>query len=304
MSASTRDLSRILAGSLLESRDIAEVPVLNTGEMAYAIQISSAEVESAWRIARGLLPRTQRWPVATTFWAAADGSTWTDRVLEADFFSRFYYEEAPNPVDVSPRALCARANAINLPEFLALKAARRAEGSNLEETMAYELEETKTRCGSAPNRSELKAAQVSTERDLEHFLLDWEHSHGVSIDPNDSRQQWFEQNPSALLFLPTPNGWDTLAYLHWFGTSDYGAENYIALGQSWEKKFGAELVAHYGTMLQCLVSRPPTTVQDAWELACEHDLAGGCTLALPCIRLRDYARALVGWDRWFLHERP
>jgi hypothetical protein len=57
-------------------------------------------------------------------------------------------------------------------------------------------------------------------------------------------------------------------------------------------------------MLQCLVSRPPQTVQDAWTVAREHDLAGECTLALPGIRLRDYARALIGWDRWFLHERP
>jgi len=304
MIASTRDLSRVLAGSPLEGREIVEVPVLDTGEVAYAIEISSAEVESAWRVARGLLPRTQRWPVATTFWTAVDGSAWTDWALEADFFSRFYYEEAPNPVDVSPRALCALANTINPPEFLALKAARRDEASYFEEMMPHELEETKTRCGSAPTRSELEAAHVYTERDLQRFLLDWEDSHGASINPEDFRQQWFEQDPSALLFLPTYNGWDTLAYMHWYGTSDHGAENYIALGQSWQKKFGAELVAHYGTMLQCLVSRPPTAQQDAWELASEHDLAGPCTLASPCIRLRDYARALVGWDRWFLHERP
>lgn len=54
-----------------------------------------------------------------------------------------------------------------------------------------------------------------------------------------------------------------MAYLRWYGTSDYGAEHYIALGRSWERRFGAELVAHYGTMLQRLVSRPPETIQDA-----------------------------------------
>jgi hypothetical protein len=105
------------------------------------------------------------------------------------------------------------------------------------------------------------------------------------------------------LFLPCSNGWDALAYIHWYGSYD-GSENYIALGRSWEERFGAELVAHHGTMLQCLVSRPPQTIEEAWPLACEHDLVAECTLALSGISLRDYTRALVGWDRWFLHERP
>jgi hypothetical protein len=92
--------------------------------------------------------------------------------------------------------------------------------------------------------------------------------------------------------------------MHWYGTSDFGAEHYVALGRQWETRHGARLVAHYGTMIQCLVERPPASPIEAWSLACEHDLAAPCTLALPGIPLRDYARALAGWDRWFLHERP
>ncbi len=103
---------------------------------------------------------------------------------------------------------------------------------------------------------------------------------------------------------PTPNGWDALAYLHWYAAVGRPAEAYVALGRLWERRFGAELVAHWGTMLQCYVDRPPRSLGDAWDLARMHDLVAPSTLALPGIRLRHYAPSLVGCDRWFLHERP
>ena len=57
-------------------------------------------------------------------------------------------------------------------------------------------------------------------------------------------------------------------------------------------------------MLECRVSRSPTTLTEAWELACEHDLASPGTLSRPDVALRDYARALVGSERWFFCEGP
>lgn len=305
---SVQDLASILAGTLLSEREIAEIPILNSGETAYAIPISSREVESAWRLCRSLMPQMGRWPVATLLWTRG-GATWTDQILEQDLFSRFYYQEAPNPVDVSPRTLCTLADAVEVSDFLERQAAHRSAMVELDDVMEYHLEVTNSRCGVSLDRQAIASARIhgqpiGSELDLERFLLNWEMEQGVSLNPEDARQDWFEQDPTALLLLPIAQGWDTLAYLNWFGTSDVGAEYYIALGRSWEQRFGAELVAHYGTMLQCLVRRPPETVQEAWTLAYEHYLAGSCTLDLPGIRLRDYARALIGWDRWFLHERP
>ena len=78
----------------------------------------------------------------------------------------------------------------------------------------------------------------------------------------------------------------------------------IALLRSWRERFGAELVAHWGNMLQLVVEHPPTDADTAWELAWEQTLVAPCTIWLPGTPLREYARSLIGANRWFLHERP
>ncbi|WP_428268063.1 DUF4253 domain-containing protein [Haliangium sp.] len=75
-------------------------------------------------------------------------------------------------------------------------------------------------------------------------------------------------------------------------------------GEAPSHSFGAEIVAHYGTMLQLIVSRRPDDIDDAWALAYAQQLVAECTTVLPGISLRDHARALMHADRWFLHQRP
>lgn len=265
MIQSISELAASLAGTTLAERMMLELPILDTDEKAYALKISGDEVESAWRIARACLSQTQRWPVAVGSWVE-NWSKWPEQIARADFFSRFYYEEAPNPVDISPRGLCRLADRVDVPAFL--------------ERMAWDRTQEKALYG------------------------DWGDIDPKNLAPEDARLPWYQPPTVALLFLPTIHCWDTLAYLNWFGTSDYGAEYYIALGRSWEKRFGAELVAHYGTILQCLVSRPPQILGDAETLAQEHDLASPCTLAQPGLHILDYAKGLVGCDRWALQENP
>jgi hypothetical protein len=297
-----------LSGSLLDGREVVAVPVLDTGAVAFAVPIASAEIEAVWRAARALVDRTGLWPVASTFWSA--GSVpFAQKVLEEDFFSRFYYEEAPNPDDVEPRSLCERAEKVNVAEFLSSKESEAEEDYGLDEYMESELDEVESRCGERPEseqigRSTVDGKPIRTRYQFERWLHEFERARGFEADSEGARQEWFSQDPSVLLFLPTRSGWESLAYLNWYGTSDCGCEYYIALGKAWERRFGAELVAHYGTMLQSLVSRPPMSIEEAFPLAREHHLAGPCTLDLPGLLLRDYASALVGWDRWFLHERP
>ncbi|WP_426211167.1 DUF4253 domain-containing protein [Massilia sp. TWP1-3-3] len=300
-----------LVGTPLAGRKVFELPVLDTPEKTYAMETSLGEMVALWRSARALVPQTRRWPVITTSWGG--GSNVSEAIANEDFFSRFYFEEAPNAEDVSPRALLATADTIDPDEFIKRMEEQRdkelAEYDDFDERIEYELEDTMGRSGSAPSRKDVNEARIdgraiSTRYQLDRWLLDWEQAHGGSGDPEMARQAWFEQEPVILLFLPTPNSWDALAYLNWYGASDFGSENYIALGRAWEKRFGAELFAHFGTMLECFVSDPPISVQEAWELAQEHDLAASCTLALPGITLRHYAIGLMGSDRWFLHERP
>lgn len=301
-------LREALLGSALGGREVVEIPVLETGATAFAVPINGSEVESAWRESRALLPKTGLWPVASTFWSAGN-MPFAQKVIEEDFFNRFYYEEAPNPEDVAPGSLCKRAELVDVQEFLDAKEVEAEEEYGLDEYIESELDEVEGRCGERPDSTEVKRAIVDGRPirgryQLERWLHEFEQARGFEADPEASRQDWFTQDPSVMLFLPTSAGWEALAYLNWYGTSDVGAEHYIALGKSWEERYGAELVAHYGTMLQCLVSRPPESMGEAFPLAREHHLASPCTLDLPCFLLRDYAKALVRWDRWFLHERP
>lgn len=297
-----------LIGSILEGREIVAVPVLDTGTLAFAVPIDSSEVEAAWRAARALLSETGLWPIASTFWSAG-GLPFSTQVLEEDFFNRFYYAEVPGCEEVSPESICMRVKDVDVSRFLDDKEFHAEEEYGLDEFIESELDEVENRCGERPDMTLLERSLVAGERirtsyQLERWLYDYEHARGFRSEPEESRQEWFTNDPSVLLFLPTRSGWEALAYLHWYGASGVGSEYYIALGKTWEERFGAELVSHYGTMLQCIVNRPPRNADEAFPLAREHNIVSPCTLALPGILLRDYADALVDWDRWFLHERP
>jgi len=305
---SVNELRSALAGTDLYARDIVELPILDTGEVAFAVQISSSEVHTMWRIARSVLHATGRWPVASGCWGGGS-SNWRERVLKEDFFSRFYYKETPGTTDVSPRALLRAADSVDVDAFIEELGVRGETYFSLEEALEFEIPATERVCGVRPTEQELRKATlnghlISTHRELDRWLMYWEAERGLPADRSIGRQPWYEHECTALIFLPVSEPWDTLAYLNWYGTSYPGAQYFIALGRRWRQRFGAELVAHFGTMLQCFVFRPPKTLDEAWQLAREHDLAAPCTLALPGISLRHHAVGLIGHDRWFLHERP
>lgn len=366
------DLSLILMDTPLAGRDIMELPVLDTGETVFSIQITQTEAESCFTAARALLDRTGRWPLITnvsisqsfdftsfsedtsqSFSEAVEsiqaschtgtsglmsainklakvlepltqklaqhntkeemGDSLQHQLIEEDLFSRFYFEEAPqfedNPVPaiISPKAIISRADTADYQQAFCQYTEQTTDYVPLGE---YISSYDGIRVTARPSEKEIAAVErsgkLTTNSDNERWIDAWEQQHGYVTDIENSRQPWYEPDHGAtlLLFLPTAHSWDALAYINWFGTSDIGTEYYIALGRSWEKRFGAELVAHHGTILHCIVHHPPKTLEEAWQLACEHDQAAGCTLGLPMIALRDYAHALIGWKRWFLHERP
>jgi hypothetical protein len=294
-----------LATTPLAARELLGLPILDTGEEAYAMRAAGGDIEPLWREARALVSVTGRWPVATQLWSGASGNFAKD-LENADLFSRFYYLEAPDADDVSPRALIDAASAVDVDGFVAtMKADRDEVFASDEVELDYAHGDTLQRCGKAPTMEELEAQDFASPTVLERWMLDWELQNGGIGKPENGRQDFFEPDDTALiLFLPTSDPWETLAYLNWYGTSRYGSEHYIALGRRWQQRHGAELFAHYGTMIECFVSNPPSGIDDAFELAQEHDLAGTCTLPLPGITLRNYAAGLLRHDRWFLHDRP
>ncbi len=300
---SLHELRDLLNSTGFDASQLIEVPVLDTSESSFAVEIDPREVEQTWQLARGLLDTTGRWPVISSCWGGAGHSLY-ERLKNEDPFSRFYYEEAPDTDDVSPQGLIRKSRQVDVDAFIEALAESRSEYETPSETLDYEMEATRYACGREPAREAIAQNTFKTTYDLDRWLLDWELAIGGVNEPKNARFDWFEPDNAFLLLLPTASSWETLAYLNWYGTSDHGSEFYIALGKSWETRFGAELIAHYGTMLQCLVARPPRDAQDAWEVAREHDLAAECTLALPGTAVRHYAQGLVGHNRWFLHERP
>lgn len=305
-------LKKILSGTVLEGKEIVSLNVPDTSENVYALETSIEEMEHHWKTARSLVSKTGRWPVITTTWRQ-QSSNFKETLLEQDFFSRAPYENSPNTDDVSPAAILDRAKSVDVEAFVQQliidSETQHATYSSLEETLKDELEKTLHRCGSIPTPAEMEEMHINGLPVVSHFqldrwLLDWEQRNGGSGNPEDARFPWYEPESVYLMFMPTPNSWDALAYMEWFDISLKGAEKYVALGKQWQEQFGAEIFAHFGTIIECIVERPPNNVEDAWPLALQHDLVGTSTLAPAGIELRQYAAGLVNHDQWFLHRRP
>jgi len=105
----------------------------------------------------------------------------------------------------------------------------------------------------------------------------------------------------ALVSLPTPNSWEVPAYIH-FGDPDPAV--LVALCRRWQERWGAEIVAHYGTMLEFSVLRPPTTFEEALAPAREQIAVAADTTVLPGVPFAEHVTSLVGRSNWFLHSRP
>ena len=298
MSVNEDELNRLLMSTPLGGRKVVTLGVLDTSEEAYAIPATAGKLEEEWKVARSLLSSTGRWPVMVTCWGGD--------IEREDLFSRFYFEEDAPQDDVSPTEIIRRAESLS-PEQVLHGLAQTPDILPLEEDLEVELEVTQLEFGGQPSEAEIRAFIEKQEPDsfeLDRFLLDWELERGLEWDPKLFRQGSFEPDSGYLVFLPVSSSWDSLAYIHWYGCGRFNTEQMIALGRSWEQRYGAELWAHYGTMLQCFVSTPPETIDQAWSLSREHYLVSPDTFIVPGISIRQYAVGLRSHGDWFLHERP
>ena len=147
---------------------------------------------------------------------------------------------------------------------------------------------------------------IITKYDLEKWLLDWE-SQNCNIDYTEiSRssfdKRWTEYKDPQLLLLPISHGWESLAYIHWWGADSIGTPLLMCILKKWFMEFGAELVSVDGVLLQFVVQTPPSSLEAAFELAWEQDIVTSWTT--EWLNLRDHARSLLLLDRWVLFDRP
>jgi hypothetical protein len=305
------ELEKILQSESLGDQNILPLEIPNCIDRAFAIEVTGNGLP-LWTSMRKCLPQTGMWPVLYAFWGNPQNS-WEDYVKADDIFQRQSYKwESPAEEDTAPEAIVARSEITSFEDLLENHA--NLYSHNLREDFTYALEKTMQRFGSSPQAAEVDAL-IRTRRiddyvQLEHWLLDWEVQHiprAQSIQPDTTDYiHWYEPHnqPQALILLPTKNCWEVLAYIHWYGAQTYGTETAIAMLRWWNEKYGAELVAHYGTMLNIQVTDRPANIEEAFRLAWEQEAFAPCTTALPGESLRDHARTLLTAGKWFLHERP
>ena len=292
-------LAQLLEGSVLGERPVTAIPVPGGEEPAFAVDCVYDEVLAAWQAGRAVVDRSGRWPVVVAGWFGG---------VDAEVFNRFPFDHGAGG-DTSISGILRRAEGIDPADVIAELAANDARWDAYDHLVSFELPSTRRSVGDAPLEAVVRAAlgAHTTHDVLDRWLLDWEEATGPIKPESAAYLDWFEPSglDTAVLFLPTEHSWHAPAYLSFFGAEGPGgAEKLIAVVRSWHERFQAELVAHFGTMLELVVGRPPAALDDAWVLAREQELVAPCTTALPGVTLRRHARSLVGRNTWFLHERP
>ncbi len=307
------DLHDLLRGTFLELNDIVAMSVLDTGETVLAIEVNNSNSFEAWSLLRNLAHQTGRWPVLTALWVNPSQS-FDAQLSDADLFNRFYFQEEcrENRRGDNPDAIIEASKAIDIEKYLVRFPLD--DSLSMDDALEIALEETQRAFGKQPlieNRlTFLHHESLSTHDDIERWFFEWEIKHcanPLSLPQHGLKHlEWFDPEKEALLLMPSLRGWEIPAYINWFaaGGGRCNSQFIIALLEEWHSKYGAELVAHHGTMIHLVVAHRPSTPDEAFHLAWQQNQVAPCTTVLPGVSLRDHARALLHTNQWFLHERP
>ena len=107
---------------------------------------------------------------------------------------------------------------------------------------------------------------------------------------------WHTWERVQLVLLPTASQWLAPAWVGYHGAgSDDHRLAWAAAMREWDQRWGAGLVAAWGTMLQFVVDRPPRPGRQAWDLAGQL-LAVGGSLQYQQWQM---ALAVAHSDAWF-----
>lgn len=328
MIQSLDELSKILEKTELASRQLAEMKILDTGERAFVVEVDLANAFQSWKILSSLKSRTGRCPIIVANFEK--DSKWKDSFTnDTSTFSRNEFQDIWDDNgtyrrikrDISPCLIIKRAEVLEIDAVLNdySNAEEEAEWRHADlEEIEWQVDQTKRDFGIALSVSEVINAldgdnKKITQTQLEAFLFKWEQQHADSSQflarpgPTLKYLSWYEPSPDegmGIMLLPTLSSWHALAYMSFWGAEgSIETEKTMTVLKSWNQRFGAELVAHYGTILNLLVQRVPSAEQ-AFQLAWEQDCVASCTIGLSDISLRELARALLHTSRWFLHARP
>jgi len=297
MLESIEDLKSLIAASPLEKLKFRQVNIPDTGASVFAAKLRKVNPYAAWGAARALVDKTMRWPLLYDMRFSGLFGSFEDRLLEVAL-SRYPFEDESGTA-LPPNAIIEASEQVDVGRYLE----QRARDSEEYDDVDWVFEEIEAELGRRPDPSELDASILYTAHRADRWAFDRELEQGNTEERIVERLTEFPPGRPVLLLMPTASGAETLAWSSWYGAEGCEAET-IAVLRQWNKKFGAELYATYGTMLEFNVKSPPSDPIEAWQLAAEHDLIAPSSLAAPGISVRHYAHSLIGCERWHLHERP
>ena len=297
---SADDVARCLARTKLDGAPMTAVAVPGGASDTWIVDIADGDLVELWSEARDALAGLRLYPVAVTRWGDPD---WQ----QADVFSRFYYGRASDP---APAAVIARSEVLTVDKALhRFTLVDNWAKEHWGDVVAHHLALTRRYFDDAPDPDDLAEIPAGEELVLERRLLEWEEAMRPTRPPDVSESfSWYEPRPAepvGLALIPSIAPGHAAAFLSFYGAEGDGKHEALTrLMGHWHERFGAQIVASWGTMLQFVAARPPATLDEAFELAAQHVRVAPCTTMLPGEGVRHLARHLWGGRKWFLHERP
>lgn len=301
------EFSGICRHTCLDGLESVELPIPDSDQTVLIVRVDSGDILTMWEAARSLLDRTRRWPVFMLSWQNTDGN-WKDDFIENLFFDRYAFQSEifdGNRIGLSPENITEGAAAIELSDIYQRLAMKRYDG--VKEFLSYQVDAEGNDNPELMSRIIQGLDDTITDRyrtaSSRFYKCKFENDQIAALDT--SYITWYEaanHESLFLVFLPTKNSWEVPAYVQWYGAERCGSEVVVAQLKDWHEHYGAEIVAHYGTMLQLTVGSKPKSLNEALDLAYVQDLLAPCSLSGTSIG--EHALDLMQSDKWFLHDRP
>ncbi|WP_223788628.1 DUF4253 domain-containing protein [Marinicella meishanensis] len=304
----TADLNQItefLQQHQKAKRRIIRLPIPGDPNHAYAIQVLPDEMYDMWELLRSQAETFHMWPVLHVSWNQYSLG-WENAIKKDDIFNRNPFECEISKQPQHPRTIMAGVDPSHVQLLVNHYDGRYS--ANLSENLAYLLDNMVLSDGLKKQARHLvDQGHITSFVGLTKWMIDQEE---VKNQPTrDLKEQatylsWFEPDNEhyALILLPVEHSWEALAYMRFHGTEGGGSAAVVSMLKHWHDQYGAELVSHYGTMLQLKSQRKPATLEAALQLSLEHEAVAESTTVTPGVTVIEHAQILQHKNRWFLHQ--
>ena len=313
-------LRRALVGTRLADVEVGQWRMDGSPAPVWVLKLGKDDPVVDWELLRSLVPVTARYPLLATAnelecWQMAEAEAQHESESEDEDEDEADEDAEEGDDDFNDSRQSAIEDSLDVDLDDATEGS--AETSELDALVAgghFLLERLHERCGVSPEVAEIVALRAAGELrndvDLHWWLLQWELARNGELaatwDP--SYLAWHEvDNRDAELvavLLPTPHAWQALAYSPWYGYYTEDEAQQLAQLRRWEESYGAELVFASSVTVCLRVTRRPSTLEEAFELAKEHERFSPSLPHTSGISIGENARGLLSTDRWTFFEDP